>query len=200
MEILIGVIGLLMGLILAITPYFRSKYFLRPEVTIEMTSDGGMSLSKGFSAKNKVNEEGLIDDNNAIKVFELTWLFKVKITNNSDLTAFYPQLEFNPNGPKFKMDEINVLQPLKPAESIEFNAQFLKYEEATGKDKTKTGNVPPPEFKDLEIVLRYENSKKRRFYTLFQFNVTGNRNIFLRSKPKNFQKKKLTKITYKNNA
>ena len=187
MELAIGIIGLVVGIIIAIIPYYRSKYFLRPEVTIEMTSDGGISAPRGFSSKNKVNDEGYIDGNTAIRVFELTWRFKIKITNNSELTAFYPELEFNPNGPKFKIDKINRLEPIKPAEGLELNAEYTKYEEATGKDRTKIGEAPPTEFKDLELLFGYENSKKRRFFTLFDFNSAENKNQFLRNKPKDYK-------------
>lgn len=72
-----------------------------------------------------MNEEGYIDGNTAIRVFELTWKFKIRITNNSDLTAFYPELEFNPNGPKFTLtDKLNNLEPIKPAETVELKVEY----------------------------------------------------------------------------
>jgi hypothetical protein len=186
---IIGIIGLIIGvfgIILGIIPYYRSKYVLRPEVTIEMVPNGGFSAPRGFSTKNEVNAEGYIDGNNAIQIFELTWKFDIKITNNSDFTAFYPELEFNPNGPTFKIDEINRLEPIKPAESLKLKAEFNKYEEVTGKNRTQVGKAPPTEFKNLELLFGYENSKKRRFYTLFDFNLTDDKNKFLRSKPKHY--------------
>lgn len=138
MELMIGIAGLIIGIIIAIIPYYRSKYILRPEVTIEITPDGGISAPRGLSPKNVVNEEGYIDENNAIRIFELTWRFNVKITNNSDLTAFYPILEYNPNGPKFtQIDKINRLEPVKPTESLKLKAEYKKYEEAMGKTELK---------------------------------------------------------------
>ena len=188
MEIIIGILGIILGVVIAIIPYYRSKYVLRPELTIEIVSDGGLSLPRGLSLKNKVNEEGYIDGETAIRVFELTWKFKVKITNNSDLTAFYPVLEFNPNGPKFtQLDKLNRLEPIKPVGSLELKAEYRKYEEATGKNRTKIGQAPPSEFSELGLLLSYENSKKRRFYTLFDFYPTDNKNKFLRDKPKDYK-------------
>jgi hypothetical protein len=188
MELLIGIAGLIIGIVIAVIPYYRSKYILRPEVTIEITPNGGLSAPMGLSPKNKVNDEGYIDGNNAIRIFELTWRFNVKITNNSDLTAFYPILEFNPNGPKFtQIDKVNRLEPIKSGESLELKAEYKKYEEAMGKDRTKVGEVPPPEFSELGILLGYENSKKRRFYTLFDHNSKSDNNIFLRKKPKDYE-------------
>ena len=187
MELVIGIIGLIVVVLIAIIPYYRSKYILRPEVTVEITPNGGMSAPRGFSSKNVVNEEGYIDGNNAIRIFELTWRYNVKITNNSDLTAFYPILEYNPNGPKFtQIDKINRLEPIKPAESLELKAEYKKYEEAKGKDRTQVGEEPPSEFSELRILLSYENSKKRRFYTLFDYNSKSTKNIFLRTKPKDY--------------
>lgn len=188
MEIVIGIAGIVVGILIAVIPYFRRKYFLRPELTIEIIKDGGSSSPRGLSAKNKVNEEGYIDGHTAIRVFELTWRFKIRITNNSDFTAFYPHLEFNPNGPKFKIiDKLNSLQPIKPTEPIELKAEYNKYEEKSGQDRTNVGRHMPPEFEDLGILLEYQNSKKSKFYTLYDYNTDGNKNRFLKRRPKEYR-------------
>lgn len=182
--IIIGVIGIVVG----IYPYYRSKYILRPKLTIEVTSNVGLSSHRGLSFKNKVNEDGHIDGNNEIRVFELTWRYKIKITNNSDLTAFYPVLEYNPNGSKFtQIDKIKKLEPIKPAESLELKAEYKKIEETMGKDRTQIGQAPPIEFSELELLIGYENSKKRRFYTLFDFNESEKKNRFLNRKPQDYK-------------
>jgi len=188
MEIAIGIASLIIGILIAVIPYFRRKYFLRPELTIEIIKDGGFSSPRGISSKNKVNEEGYIDGNTAIRVFELTWKFKVRITNNSDLTAFYPDLEFNPNGPKFTLiDKLNSLQPIKPTEAIELKVEYRKYEEKTGQERTNVGRDMPPEFNDLGLLLGYQNSKKSKFYTLYDYNGEGNKNAFLKKRPKEYK-------------
>jgi hypothetical protein len=186
MEV-IGIIIGVTGIVVGIYPYYRSKYILRPELTIEITSKGGLSAPRGLSSKNVLNSEGNIDGNNAIRIFELTWRFKVTITNNSDLTAFYPELEFNPTGSKFRIDKINRLKPIKPSESLELLGEFNKYEEVEGKNRTDVGKAPPTEFSELELLLGYENSKKRRFYTLFDFNESEKKNKFLNKKPKDYR-------------
>lgn len=187
-DIIIGISGIIIGIVLSIIPYYRSKYFLRPEVTIEITPNGGVSSPRGLSSKNQVNEKGSIEGNTAIHIFELTWKFDIKITNNSDLTAFYPILEYNPNGPKFtQIDKVNNLEPIKPAESLKLQAQYRKYEEVMGKERTQVGQKPPPEFSELGILFSYENSKKKRFYTLFNYNLKTNKNLFLRNKPKDYK-------------
>lgn len=188
MEIAIGIASLIIGILVAVVPYYRRKYFLRPEMTIEIIKDGGSSSPIGLSSKNKVNEEGYIDRNTAIRVFELTWRFNIKITNNSDLTAFYPDLEFNPNGPRFRLiDKLNSLQPIKPTETINLKVEYRKYEEKTGQERTHVGRDMPPEFNDLGLLLGYQSSKKSKFYTLYDYNGEGNKNTFLKKRPKEYK-------------
>lgn len=188
MEILIGIIGIIVGLVIAVVPYFWKMYIARPEVTIEIIKNGGISSPRGFSHRNKVNEEGYIDGNNAIRIFELIWHFKIRITNNSDLTAFYPELKFNPNGPKFfLLDKLNYLQPIKPTETVELNAEYRKYEEVMGKDRTDLGRENPKEFNDLGILLSYQNSNKSKFNTLYDFNADEKKNLFIRRMPKEYR-------------
>lgn len=189
MEILIGIAGIVVGILVAIIPYLRRKYFLRPELTIEIIKDGGMSSPRGLSARNTVSEAGYIDGHTAIRVFELTWKFRIRITNNSDLTAFYPELEFNPNGPKFTLiDKLNNLEPIKPAETLESKVEYRKFEEKTGQERTNIGKEIPEEFNDLGLLLAYQSPKKSKFYTLFNFYGDGNKNSFIRKRPKEYNK------------
>jgi hypothetical protein len=188
MEIAIGIASILVGILIAIIPYFRRKYFLRPELTIEIINDAGSSLSRGLSSKNKVNEEGYIEGDAAIRVFELTWRFKIRITNNSDLTAFYPDLEFNPNGPKFTLiDKLNTFEPIKPAETVELKAEYKKYEEKTAQERTDIGSEMPKELNELWLLLGYQNSKKIKFHTLYGYDKDGNKNKLLSKRPKEYR-------------
>ncbi len=186
MEIAIGILGLVLALILALIPFLWKRYIARPEVTIEIKKNGGSSSPRGFSNKNKVNEEGYIDGNNAIRIFELTWKFKIRITNNSELTAFYPELSFNPNGPKFTLiDKLNKLQPIKSTETIELSVEYRKYEEKTGQERTDVGKEMPTEFTDLGLLLSYQNSHKMVFHTLYNF--SDKKSVFLRKKPREYK-------------
>ncbi len=186
MEIVIGIIGIIVGLAIAVIPFLWKRYISRPEVTIEIIKDGGLSSPRGLSNRNKVNEEGYIDGGTAIRVFELTWRFKIRITNNSELTAFYPELTFNPNGPKFTLiDKLKNLQPIKPTETIELNVEYRKYEEKTGEERTNVGREMPTEFSDLGFLLSYQNSHKIKFYTLYDF--SGDKNKFLKKRPKEYK-------------
>jgi uncharacterized membrane protein YqiK len=66
MEIIIGVIGIIVGIIVAVVPFLWKRYIARPELTIEIIKDGGSSSARGLSHKNKVDEEGYIDGRTAI--------------------------------------------------------------------------------------------------------------------------------------
>lgn len=183
---MIGITGIIVGLIIAIVPFLWKRYVARPKLTIEIIKDGGMSSQRGVSSNNKVNEEGYIDARTAIRVFELTWKFKIAITNNSELTALYTDLTFNPNGPKFNLiDKLNSLRPIKPAETVELEAEYSKYEEKTGDDRTDIGKQLPEEFEHLGLLLSYQNSHNSKFYTLFAFNE--NKNKFLNGKPNEYK-------------
>ncbi|MCC9061443.1 hypothetical protein [Flavobacterium piscisymbiosum] len=186
MEIIIGIVGIIIGLLIAVVPFLWKRYVARPEVTIEIINNGGWSSPRGFSQKNEVNEKGYIDGNNAIRIFELNWKFKIRITNNSEVTAFYPELNFNPNGPKFTLiDKLNKLQPIKTTESIELNVEYRKYEERRGQERTDVGREMPKEFSDLGLLLTYQNSHKTNFYTLHNF--SDNKSNFLKKRPREYK-------------
>lgn len=183
---MIGILGIIVGLIIAVVPFLWKRYVSRPELTIEIIKDGGSSSPRGLSHKNIVNEEGYIDGRTAIRVFELTWKFQIQVTNNSELTAFYPELTFNPNGPKFNLiDKLNTLQPIKPTETIILKAEYKKYEEKTGEERTAVGRQMPEEFSALGLLLMYKNSHKSKFYTLFDFNQKTNK--FLSKRPNEYK-------------
>jgi len=181
----IGIISIVIAILIALIPYVKNKYLLGPELTIEIIPAGGMSSPRGLSSKNKITAEGYIDGNNAIRVFELTWKFKLIIRNNSDNTAYYPKIHFIASNPKFtKIDSINELQPLTNTENIELKAEYSKFEECQGKGRTKTTGIPA-ELKDLKILIESKNGKKKKFFTLYC--VEKNENKFIRKIPKEFK-------------
>ena len=181
----IGIISIVIAIIIALIPYIRNRYFLGPELTIEIIPDGGMSSPRGLSSKNKVNAEGYIDGNNAIRIFELTWRFKLIIRNNSDNTAYYPKIHFISSKQKFtRIDRLNELKPLTNIENIELQAEYSKFEQCQGNDRTKTTGIPK-ELEDLKILIESKNGRKMKFFTLYC--IEKNQNKFIRKKPKEFK-------------
>lgn len=93
------------------------------------------------------------------------------------------EFTFNPNGPKFNLIyKLNSFQPIKPTETVILKAEYRKYEEKSGKERTIVGRQIPEEFNDLGFLFTYQNSNKRKFYTLFNFNEKKNK--FLSKRPK----------------
>jgi len=186
-----ALVALGVGIIFLFYEYYKLKFLSRPELTIEITSKRS-SNARGSINKTVLNLEGNVDGNNAIRhKFELIWRIKVIITNNSDLTAFYPELEFNPAGSKFRIDQINRLKPVKPSESLELLGEFNKHEVVELENRTDIGKALLTKFGEFELLLGYENSKKRRVYTLFNFNESEKKNKFLDRKPKDWKRKDL---------
>lgn len=186
MEVLISTISLIIAITIALIPYFRTRYLHGPELTIEIIQDGGMSSPIGLSSKNVVNSEGIINDETALKIFELKWKFRLIIRNNSDCTAYYPKIHFIQSKPKLtQIDPLNKLKPLNNIEKIELKATYSKFQECQGKDRIKTTGLPS-ELKNLKILIESKNGKKMRFYTLYS--IERNENIFIRKIPKEFKK------------
>jgi hypothetical protein len=189
MEISIGIIGIIIAIVVSIVisfiPYYRQKYILRPELTIEIINNGSSSSPKELKRTHEVNKNKNIDDYNIVRVFDLIWWFKIRITNNSNITAFYPKLTLNPNGPKLLLKKVQSLnKPIKPTESIELEAEYKKHNQKTKKKSTDI----PLEFSNLELLLCYQNSKKSKFYTLYEFNSGKKKpNMFLKRMPKKYK-------------
>lgn len=181
----IGIISIVVAVIIAFIPYVRNRYLNGPELTIEIIPNGGMSSPRGLSSKNEVTADGYIDGNNAIRIFELTWKFRLIIRNNSDITAYYPRIHFIQSKPKFtKIDSLNELKPLNNTEYVELKAEYKKYEECQGKDRTQTTGIPD-ELKDLKILMESKNGNKMRFYTIYT--IEKNENKFIRKILKEFK-------------
>lgn len=185
-NVIIAVSGLLLTVLIALIPYFRKVYFIGPELTIELESDGGMSKSRGMSPKNDTSK-GYIDGNNAIHVFELTYNVNLIITNNSNITAYYPKLDFLNQQLSFtSLDKLDYNTPIKGDEKIKLKGKYTMFEEATGKQRTKIRGLPD-NFKDLKILLEYKNPYKKQFFTIFSNSTNPSRNKYIRRKPKEFK-------------
>jgi hypothetical protein len=186
LNIAIGILGLLIAVGIALIPYFRKLYFIGPELTIELISNGGTSSPKGLSPKNDTSK-GYIDANSAIRFFELTWNINLKITNNSNITAFYPMITFLEQKLGFStLDKLDKNSPIKENEQIILKGTFRTYEECEGKNRTHIGGLPE-HLKDLKILLEYKNPSKKSFYTIYSNSEIKKQNIYTRQKPREFK-------------
>ncbi|MBZ4677002.1 MAG: hypothetical protein JG782_1622 [Anaerophaga sp.] len=186
-NILLGIIAIMVAIVIAIIPWIRKKFFIRPELTFELLPDGGLNSNEGLSWKNDLSI-GYIEGENAIHVWGLKWKYKLIIRNNSDVTAFYPKIYKQSSGIWFnKMDSLNNLKPIKTSDDdIILKCEYQKYTESIPSERPKLDKYPV-EFQDLKILLEYKNSAKSKFYTLFEFDNYTNNNKFLRFKKKGFE-------------
>mgnify|MGYP001008799072 CR=1 FL=1 len=186
-EILIGILSIIVAVGIALIPYIKSKYFTRPELTCQIIYQNGMSTPIGVSPKTDTSK-GYYEADTAIRIFELTWKFELKITNNSDQVAFYPEMQISPSGLKFTItEEFDKFKPIKETESISLNCEYIKIEETTGKDRTQISNGFPEEIRNIDLLLSYRNKHKREFYTIFNFADKKNNNHFLKKRPKDYK-------------
>jgi len=186
-TVIISIFGLIIVVAIALIPYIRKVYFIGPELTIELLSNGGSSGNRGLSNKND-NTKGYIDGNNAIYVFEVKWNAILKITNNSNVTAYYPELTFLNQQLSFStLDKLDNNKPIKENEQIILKGTYSMFEECEGKYRTKISGLPD-NFKDLKILLEYKNPSKKRFYTIFSNTEQIIKNRYSRKKPKEFKK------------
>ena len=186
LNVIIGISGLIIAVLLALTPYLKKVYFTGPELTIELMPDGGSSGNRGLSQKNDVSK-GYIERDKAIYVFEVTWNVILKITNNSEITAYYPKLSFLNQQLSFsRLEQLDINKPIQGNEQILLKGSYTMFEECEGKNRTKINGLPE-NFKDLKILLEYKNPYKKNFYTIFSNTENTNENKYIRHKPKEFK-------------
>lgn len=162
-------------------PFIRKVYFCGPELTIELLPDGGSSGNRGMGSGNDTSK-GYIDANTAIYRFKVTWNINLRVSNNSELTAYYPVLKF-PKGNSFtSLDKLDSNMPFLPHETRTLKGKFIIHEECCGHQRTSPSGIPDP-IRNMVIVMHYKNSYKRSFYTIFSENESQ-KNRYAKKLPK----------------
>ncbi len=185
-SVIIGISGLIIAVGLALTPYIKRVYFIGPELTVELVPKGGSSGNRGLSRKNDTSK-GYVDGDKAIYVFEVTWNVNLKITNNSNITAYYPNIKFLNQQLSFStLEQIDKNKPIQGNEQIVLKGTYSMFEECEGKNRTEINGIPD-NFKDLKILVEYKNPSKKTFYTMFTNSEHADINKYLRHKPKEFK-------------
>jgi hypothetical protein len=183
LDVLISALGLILAVLLALIPYFRKTYFVGPELTIELTPHGGFSRQRGLSNNNDFSK-GSVEQDTAVIIWENKWDFRLKITNNSNITAYYPELIFASNNIGFTtLETLEKNIPIKGDEQKVLKATYVMFEECMGKNRTQRRGMPK-QLNDLEIILKYKNPSKTTFYTIFQNSKPGDKNTYTRKTPK----------------
>jgi hypothetical protein len=185
-SVLISVFGLIITVLLALIPYFRKVYFLGPELTIELLPDGGSSGNRGLSSKND-KSKGYVDRDSAIFIFEVTWKMNLRITNNSNMIAYYPEILFLNQKIGFtSLEKLDRNVPIRENQQITLKGTYTMFEELDGRNRTQVSGLPE-HLKDLKILLKYKNPSKKTFYTYFTLSECNNNNLYMRKRPKDFK-------------
>jgi hypothetical protein len=110
----------------------------------------------------------------------------VIIRNNSDRVAYYPKIYFEATEPHIILtDSINLQKPIMEHEEVTLKAEYAKYEEKKGSERSTTARLPP-ELNNMRILIEYKNSSKIKFYTLYDQSKSDQKNVFTRNKPSGF--------------
>lgn len=180
------ILSLFFLILFGIIPFIQKMYFLRPELTIEIIYEGLEAVPLGLSPNNEA-VDGVIDGEKAVYLFKSTWKYIIFIRNNSDQTAYNPQLFFSKFKPSFELkNNINRLRPITNKDEIQLKAEYTVYFQSTGRERAERNKTIPKEIDDINILLEYQNSSKRTFYTVFHMNRTPQTHLFMRRKPMEF--------------
>lgn len=182
--IIIGLLGLVVAVGVVLIPFIRKVYFCGPELTLELIPNGGSSGNRGLGSGND-KSKGYIDANSAIYRFEVTWNLNLRVTNNSELTAYYPVMIF-PRGNNFtSLEKLESNVPFLPLATKTLQAKFVIHEECSGQKRTTPDGIPDA-IKNMVIIMHYKNSERRSFYTIFSENESP-KNRYMRTLPKDLR-------------
>jgi hypothetical protein len=158
--------------------FFKKKYFFQPKVYISVfRSGGGRKSTLGISDKNeRIPMENdptqfYIDGNNALHFFQMEWVYKLTLWNNSEHTAYNLKL-LKPRGNQDCKIEpfIQHLKPLISNTSEDYFLTFSAIVECKAFDSPGIFQNGSTFFKQNKVVLEYTNVKVTRFYTEFDIN------------------------------
>lgn len=180
MGIALAIISIVVAILLAIIPGYFKKWKDKPNIDLELIPNGGGSKPLGYSNKNNYNKSIDLDIEEAIKVFELEYKFKIRLRNNSNFVAYYPKLKTLNNVDFTEIEELNNLIPISNSDDIILKAKYIKVEECKGFERTKIKGIPI-ELENLKIQIEFKNHSGVTFYKLFDLSNKENSNKFINS-------------------
>lgn len=185
MEILLGLGGIVITVLIALIPYFKRRYGDRPKLEIEIQYRSGSSSPRGISPKTDTSK-GYIEADEAIRVFELEWRLAFIIRNNSDVATYYPKWHYLKDSIQVTALEKLPNKPILNSADISLTGKFRKFEESLGQQRTQTNGIPA-DFNRLKIVLEYQNSHETKFYSLYEHADKEKPNKHLNKRPKDLK-------------
>jgi hypothetical protein len=182
MEIAIGIIGILVAILLYVIPEYRRKHNERPNLDLEIIYDGSTSSELRLSDKNNpyLNPLLVIDGNQAIRIYRLEFRAKLILRNNSNYTAYYPEIKIVGKTKFTRIDKLNLLKPINNNDEIILAATFTKEEECKGSERTQIQGFPQ-EFDALQIHISFKNHYGKKFVKNFDYSNKEFQNRFIES-------------------
>lgn len=167
MEIWGAIATGLRGIVGAILPTIKKKYFDQPKVYIVFTFHQAMKIPRGLSPRNDRTRAIYVTE--AIYFNELKWEQNMAFRNNSEHVAYNIKL-LNPTiDNTFDVyPKIDNLKPLLSNTEISYVARFYALYEGRGIDANNLVSGLPPKLNSDNFILEYTNVKGTKFYTVYK--------------------------------
>lgn len=161
-------------LLISILSFFYKETQNRPKIVFHHIQDFYSRSPEGYSPKNRQTVQYGFD--NLIQFWELKWSYDLEIRNNSSITAYEIQIEYENIPPLTKIKgEIGKIQPIKTDDIIRFNFNIVKSMEGTHIEADKILEEAPSDFmKEMNIIAIYKDEQGRKFKTYYNWLLDNN--------------------------
>ena len=161
------------------------------EIKIILTGKGQKPIQP--SSKTPRTNEGnfFMEIGNIIGKREIFWNYTVKIINNSNLTAFKPELFVIKEFAYLDfVGSLDINSPLKGTESADLEINFMKWTDGTESEREQdySPKYPPEILNGFQLIIKYASENGSILFNQFQFSEGIELNNKKGKLPKNFIK------------
>lgn len=170
---ILAILALIAGLISFGYPRIEIYFIKRPKLVVEINPNKGFTRSSSFIDYHPDTDRTKpVNRPETIRIYELLWKFDLVIRNNSEINAFNVKMLQHKNATKLAFNaSINPQKSLKTHEEVIIPFQFTKVIQSTTQEFPLHYTQNPSDFKDLMLLLEYENEFGRKFYSRYFFNT-----------------------------
>jgi hypothetical protein len=171
--VIIALAALILGIVSFAFPKIYRHFYKRPKLVIEIEPNKGITHFQKHIRYSSKNPEGIpVNTPEGISIYEFEWKFDLTVRNNSEVNAFNIKMcqRKKSNYLTFKKN-INPNKALKAHELETIPFIFSKVVESKHKDRKSHFTKTPSEFKNLMLLLEYENEFGQKFYSRYYFNT-----------------------------
>jgi hypothetical protein len=143
-------------------------------VEISVIPDGKGKGHTQHSLKTPKNVEGIpiAQLGDIVGKREVYWQYIIKITNNSSITAFKPELYVTKEFKSLNfIGNLDVNSPIKGTESVDLEIKFTKWTDGTPIERERDfeHEYPPEILKGLKMIIKYSSENGSFVYKKFEF-------------------------------